>query len=435
MRITVVGIGKIGLPIALQAAATGHEVVGADISRELVDTVLAGREPFPGEDQLLDRLTEALDANRFTATTDTPAAVAGADAVVVAVPLIIDSDYRPDFRALDAATTAIGSGLGAGTLVSYETTIPVGTTRGRFAPRLAELSGLAPGSGFFACFSPERVFSGRIFADLRKWPKIVGGIDEASTERGRKLYEAMLEFDPRDDLSRPNGVWCVENAETAEMVKLAETTYRDVNIALANEFSCYADQMGIRFDAVAEAANSQPFSHLHRPGIAVGGHCIPVYPHLYSNGDPAAQMPRLSRAINDQMPAYTVGRLTDAMDGDLSGSSVAVMGAAYRGGVKETAFSGVFDVVAELERRGAVAKVHDPLYDDDELVALGFQPFHVGEPCDAMVLQADHAEYMSLQVDDLPGVRAVVDGRGVLDPSYWLGEGVAFVALGRGDLG
>ena len=150
MRICVIGIGKIGLPIALQAASTGHQVIGADINADLVDTVMSGNEPFPGEAHLLEHLSNALEAGLFTATTSTADAVSESEAVIVAVPLVIDVDLQPDFRALDSATAAIGSGLQPGTLVSYETTVPVGTTRDRFVPDLAARSGLVAGQDFFA---------------------------------------------------------------------------------------------------------------------------------------------------------------------------------------------------------------------------------------------------------------------------------------------
>jgi len=433
MRVCVVGIGKIGLPIALQAASTGHQIIGADINPDLVEVVMSCKEPFPGEADLLDRLVGAVKSGLFSATTDTPGAVAESEAVIVAVPLVIDGDFQPDFSALDSATASIASGLRPGTLVSYETTVPVGTIRNRFTPALESRSKLVSGEDFFVCFSPERVFSGRIFEDLRKWPKIVGGIDQVSTDSGRELYESILEFDRREDLSQPNGVWCVESTETAEMIKLAETTYRDVNIALANEFSCYADRMGIRIDTVIEAANSQPFSQIHKPGVAVGGHCIPVYPHLYAFGDTEARMPALSRSINDSMPTYTVDRL-EKMLGSLRDQTIAVLGAAYRGGVKETAFSGVFTVVEKLLQRGALPKIHDPLYSDEELLKLGFDPFHLGDRCDGMLLQADHAEYRQIKLEDFPGARAVIDGRGILRPEDWGGRAPHFASLGRGDL-
>ena len=129
--------------------------------------------------------------------------------------------------------------------------------------------------------SPERVFSGRIFEDLRKYPKLIGGLDDPSSKRVAEFYEAVLDFDDRPDLARGNGVWDLGSVEAAELAKLAETTYRDVNIGLANTFAMYADSIGVDIFAVIEASNSQPFSHIHQPGIAVGGHCIPVYPRFY----------------------------------------------------------------------------------------------------------------------------------------------------------
>ncbi len=229
------------------------------------------------------------------------------------------------------------------------------------------------------------------------------------------FYESVLTFDERPDLPRPNGVWRMGSAEAAEMAKLAETTYRDVNIGLANQFARYADAHGIDVMAVIEACNSQPYSHIHRPGIAVGGHCIPVYPRLYLFNDPAATVVAAAREANAAMPEYAVARLAEA-HGDLAGQRVAVLGAAYRGGVKETAFSGVFPVVAALREAGADVAVHDPLYSDEELAAYGWAPYHLGTAVDAAVVQADHAEYRGLGASDLPGVRTVLDGRGVLDP-------------------
>ncbi len=195
---------------------------------------------------------------------------------MLVVPLFVDERGTPDFRAMDAATRAVAAGLRPGTLVSYETTLPVGTTRDRFAPLLAQDSGLLPERDFSLVFSPERVFTGRVFADLRRYPKLVGGIGPHSAKDGVRFYESVLDFDVREELSRPNGVWDLGSAEAAELAKLAETTYRDVNIALANQFARFADRSGVDIDAVIEACNTQPYSHIHRPGIAVGGHCIPV---------------------------------------------------------------------------------------------------------------------------------------------------------------
>ncbi|MFC5141948.1 nucleotide sugar dehydrogenase [Actinomycetospora rhizophila] len=431
MKITVVGLGKIGLPLAVQFAGQGHHVIGADVDERVVAAVQVARPPFPGEQELDERLARVVERGVLDATTDTVSAVAASDAVVVVVPLYVDTAGTPGFGAIDAATEAVGRGLRPGTFVAYETTLPVGTTRDRLAPCLEAASGLRVGSEFFLAFSPERVSSGRVFADLARYPKLVGGVDAASAERAVAFYEAGLTFDERPDLGRANGVWDLGSAEAAELAKLAETTYRDVNIGLANQFALHADRIGVDFAAVAEACNSQPFSHLHRPGIAVGGHCIPVYPWFYLAGDPAATVVRAAREANAAMPEHTVD-LLERVHGPLAGVTVVVLGACYRGGVKETAFSGVFATVAALGRRGATPVVHDVLYDDDELAALGLDPW-TGEPAGAAVLHTDHQEYATFGEDELPGVTTVVDGRGVLDPGRW--PTATVVALGRGGAG
>ncbi|MHB1614221.1 MAG: nucleotide sugar dehydrogenase [Actinomycetes bacterium] len=430
MDISVVALGKIGLPLAVQYASKGHRVVGADINPAVVELVAAGREPFPGEAGLAQALAEVVGDGRLTATTDTAAAAAAAAAVVVVVPLVVDAESRPDFAPMDAATRAVAAGIRPGTLVSYETTLPVGTTRARFAPLLEAGSGLRVGEDLFLVFSPERVLTGRVFADLRRYPKLIGGVDEASAARGAEFYRAVLDFDVREDLGRTNGVWDLGSAEAAELAKLAETTYRDVNIALANQFARYADTVGIDIHRVIEASNSQPYSHIHRPGMAVGGHCIPVYPRLYLWGDPSATVVRAAREANLAMPAYAVGLLEGAY-GQLTGARVVVLGAAYRGGVKETAFSGVFDTVAILRERGAEVAVHDPMFSDDELAAYGFAAYHLGQPADAAIVQTDHAEYRQIGADALPGVKVLVDGRRVVDPLRFPGVGVRVLGAGQ----
>ncbi|MDH6255408.1 nucleotide sugar dehydrogenase [Aurantimicrobium minutum] len=413
MIITVVGMGKIGLPLAAQFSSKGHKVIGADVNPKTVELINSGVVPFPGEPTLEERISDAVENGLLQATLDTPDAVSQSDAVVVVVPLFVDSDGTPDFGWMDSATEKIGEGLKPGTLVSYETTLPVGTTRNRFAPMLEKISGLNAGVDFFVSFSPERVLTGRVFEDLKKYPKLIGGISEESAAAAKSFYNAVLDFDDRPDLDKPNGVWDLGSSEASEMAKLAETTYRDVNIGLANQFAKFADSAGIDVYAVIDACNSQFFSHIHQPGIAVGGHCIPIYPQMYLWNDPSATVVRAAREANKEMPSYAVKVLENKI-GNLANLKVAVLGAAYRGGVKETAFSGVFDVVRALEASGAKAYVHDPMYTDVELEKLGFTVFHLGESCDAVIVQANHGEYDNLTAADLLGAKHIVDGRNVL---------------------
>jgi len=428
MKITVVALGKIGLPLAVQFARKGHTVIGADVNETTVNKVNDGIEPFPGEAHLGKYLAEAVKSGKLTATTDTAAAVAQSDAIVVVVPLFVDDEGVPDFGWMDSATKAIGRGLKPGALVSYETTLPVGTLRTRFTPALEEISGLKAGIDFHVVFSPERVLTGRVFADLRKYPKLVGGIDAASGARGVKFYEDVLDFDARPDLERANGVWDLGSCEAAELAKLAETTYRDVNIALANQFALFSESHGIDVQKVIDASNSQPFSHIHRPGIAVGGHCLPIYPRFYLWNDPAATVVSAARNANEAMPAYVVNTLVK-IHGNLKGQRVVVLGAAYRGGVKETAFSGIFPTVSALEGHGAEVFVHDPMYSDAELEHHGFNAYHYGESVDAAIVQADHAEYQELMSTQLPELRTILDGRNVTNEDNW--QGVRYHVVGR----
>lgn len=429
MNVAVVGLGKIGLPLAAQIAGRGHQVAGLDVNPSVIDLVRAGKAPFPGEPELEDRLRSALDAGFLSATTDAATAVGAADVVIVVVPLVVDAAGTPDYSALDAATAAIGPHLRPGVLVSYETTLPLGTTRERFAPALAASSELSAGADLYVCHSPERVSSGRVFQDLRTYPKLVGGIDPASARRAVEFYESVLDFDARPDLGRPNGVWDLGSAEAAELAKLAETTYRDVNIAFANELAVVAEERGLDVWAVIEACNSQPFSHIHQPGIAVGGHCIPVYPHFLLAGAPDMRLPAVARQVNAAMPDHYVDLLADSLGGSLRDLTVAVLGLAYRAGVKEHAFSGAIALVRTLEERGAVAVVHDPLYGEDELRSMGLRPYELGAPCDAVLIQAAHAEYEDLSVywpqSHVP--RIVVDGRRVVRSAP---SGVAVLTIG-----
>ncbi|MBS1869861.1 MAG: nucleotide sugar dehydrogenase [Actinobacteria bacterium] len=429
MRVVVVALGKIGLPLAAHVARAGHTVVGCDVDARTCELVNAAQAPFPGEAGLEEALAEVVGDGRLHAQRDTAAAVAeGPDLVIAVPPLIVDADAKPDWRILDSVLDDIARGLrGAadagrsGTVVCVETTLPVGTTRSRVAPALARGSGLEPERDFHTAFSPERVYSGRIFADLRSYPKLVGGCSAAGEARAVELYRAFVE--PAAE------VWPMGSAEAAELAKLAETTYRDLNIAFANELARHADRVGVDVERVIDASNSQPFSHIHRPGVAVGGHCIPVYPHFFLHGAPEARLPALAREVNGAMPAYAVELLAGAL-GELAGARVPILGVAYRGGVKETAFSGAFALRDELSARGAIPLAADPLYDGDELRALGFEPWD-GGAIDGAILQADHQEYRALTPSGLPGARAVVDGRNVLDPAPFAAAGVALRRIGR----
>jgi nucleotide sugar dehydrogenase len=432
MKVCVIGMGKIGLPLAVQFALKGQEVIGADINGNTVDSINNGITPFPGELGLDEKLKQVVGEGKFIAKTSNVEGVKDADVVVVVVPLFVDKNGEADFSALDSVCEDIADSLKMGALVSFETTLPVGTTRNRLGEIIHRRSGLVPGRDFALVFSPERVLTGRVFSDLRKYPKIVGGVSNDCTKRGEEFYSSVLEFDQRPDLGRPNGVWCVENSETAELIKLAETTYRDVNIALTNQFAKFADRNQLDYSQVIEACNSQPYSHLHTPGIAVGGHCIPVYPQLYLLGDPEADLVSTGRKINSGMPKYAISRIVDEF-GDLNNVEVLVLGASYRAGVKEVAYSGAYKLVEELNALGAVTQVYDPIFSPQELTESGFMPASLGKiDHKIIIIQNEDPSFIDICENALLGtkVKLIYDGRNILNDSFKRDD-VRVIGLGR----
>jgi nucleotide sugar dehydrogenase len=422
--IAVVGLGHIGLPLAVQYAGRGHEVIGCDVDARIVDAINRGTSPHDDEPALVERVPALVADGRLRATTDDAEGARQAQVVVVIVPVVVDVAREIDFRPIDAATRDIARGLQPGALVVYETTLPVGTTRDRFGPMLEAGSGLTQDRDLFLAFSPERVLVGRVLLDLRRYPKIVGGTSEESTRRAVEFYRAVLDEGTE---VRP-----VANAETAEMTKLAETTYRDVNIALANEYARYAAKRGIDVLEVIEAANSQPYSHIHAPGVGVGGHCIPVYPHFLFNAEPDLRLPPLARAINEEMGRWTVDLVRERL-GPLTGVAVLVLGVAYRADVREDAFSSAFRLRDELREAGATVFGHDPYFDADHLRGLGFEPYDLRAPVPvrAAIVQAAHQAYRGLDLATIPGLELLVDGRNALDPAAVTAAGVAYAGIGH----
>jgi nucleotide sugar dehydrogenase len=430
MNIAVIALGKIGLPLAVQFASKGNRVLGCDIDKTTVKLVNEGIEPFSGEAFLAEKLRQVVKNGTLTATMNTVEAVTNSEFVVVVVPLVVNPDGIPNFEGIDSATHEIAKGLKPGALISFETTLPVGTTRNRFAKILENVSGLRAGSDFSLVFSPERVFTGRVFSDLQRYPKLIGGFTKSCAARGTEFYTSVLDFDERPELSKPNGVWNLGLCEAAEFAKLAETTYRDVNIGLANQFAKFADKNELDVFKIIEACNSQPYSHIHQPGIAVGGHCIPIYSQFYLWNDPEAQIVRAAREVNQGMPNYGV-ELLEKKHGLLSGQRVAVLGATYRGGVKDTSFSGVFAIVAALQEKNATVFVHDPMFSADELESLGFNPYTLGQSLDAAIIQADHKEYESLNRELIGNARTVLDGRNLAFTKLKVEVEVEVVSIGN----
>jgi nucleotide sugar dehydrogenase len=426
----VVGAGKMGLPLAAQFADHGWDVIAVDIDPRVVASINEGRSHV-GEEPGLGALVErAHAAGRLRATADGAAAARAADVVVLIVPVMLDAAHHPDHGYMDSAVESIAPGVHAGSLVIFETTLPVGDTRDRYAPRLEAASGL-PATGdatarINVAFSPERLYSGAALANLATYPKLVGGLDATSTALAAAFYESVLDAE----------VVAMTSAEAAEFSKLADTTYRDVNIALANEFARYADRIGVDITEVIDAANSQPYSHIHQPGIGVGGHCIPVYPHFLLDRAPELSIVARAREVNDGQVDLAIAAL-ERVIGELAGAGVLVLGLTYRHGVKELAYSRALPLIEALQARRARVVAHDPLLTDDEIDRLGASPWSWGSGAagvQAIVTQTADPRWADLDPAWFPDLQVVYDGRNSLGAMIErLPPGIAYRGVGVPD--
>ncbi len=392
-----------GLPLAAQFASHGWAVVAVDIDPAVVAAINAGRSHIDDEPGLAVLVADAHGAGLLRATLDGAAAAADSDVIVLIVPVMLDDASRPDHRSMDAAVAAIAPGLRAGSTIVFETTLPVGDTRGRYASRLAEASGLTLERDLFVAFSPERLYSGAALRNLATYPKIVGGLGAGSTARATAFYESVLDAD----------VLAMSSAEGAEFAKLADTTYRDVNIALANEFARYAERIGVDITEVIAAANSQPYSHIHQPGLGVGGHCIPVYPHFLLDRAPGLELVALARRVNDGQVDVTLDAMSETL-ATLVDTEVLVLGLTYRHGVKELAYSRALPLIDGLRQRGARPLAYDPLLTGQEVERAGARPWTWGqiEPgVRAIVTQTGDPVWGTVDPAWFPGLRLFVDGR------------------------
>lgn len=426
MKVTIVGVGKMGLPLACHMASRGFMVWAADCRKTVVDAINQGVSHVD-EPGVAELLAITVQQGKLKATTDTPAAVRDSDVVVIIVPAMLTDDYHADLAALESVTRDVASAIHPGLLISYETTVPVGTTRNRFLP-LLEMSGAKAGRDFHLAYSPERLKSNMVLARISVNPKVVGGVNDASVHRAEVFY--------RQALGAP--VINVQTLENAEMVKLAGMIYRDVNIALANELARYAEAASIDLPALIGAVNTDGEANMLIPGIGVGGHCAPIYPYFVIQHAHdlklSAILAEQARHINDSQASHVVARLEAAV-GSLERLEVLILGLAFRPQVKEHFYSTSFLLREELTRRGALVMIHDPLYSPKELRAHGFEPgCHDGERAPAViVLNTAHKEYISLDFAFLArgGLRAVIDGRNLWDPAEIRGHGLLYFGIGR----
>jgi nucleotide sugar dehydrogenase len=430
MNVAVVGAGRMGLPLACAIAARGASTTVCDINHTLVDAINTGDCPY-NEPGLAELMHEGLQSGLLRASTDTSAAARNAETIIIIVPAHLTREKEIDYSILRAASTAVAKGLSPGALVIYETTVSVRGTRRVLAPLLEKESGLKAGRDFFVAFSPERVKANLVLERLRTTPKVVGGYDDLSRRRALAFYSTYLGA-PVDD---------VGTLEAAELTKLVDMLYRDVNIALANELAEFSEAVGVDFELVRKAANRNGESNLLMPGIGVGGHCTPVYPYfLTAESRRLGVIQRLAetaRLVNDTQPRRHVLRLALAWQ-PLRGKGVHILGLGFRPGVKVDTFSSAYPLRDELLRHDAVVTLEDPYYSAEEIRRAGFTPAHAGTTgIDAIILNTAHPQYALPDFAHWAGtgVSAVLDGRSYWDPEVVTRAGLIYVGTGRGASG
>jgi UDP-N-acetyl-D-glucosamine dehydrogenase len=398
-RIGIVGLGYVGLPLAVAFAEAGRDVVGVDTDGRVVEALGLGRSHVEDiSDEVLAGIRE-----RFHPTTRY-ADLAKVDAVLVAVPTPLTRNREPDLQPLIASGTALAGVLQEDQLVVLESTTYPGTTRERFAPLLEE-SGLAAGRDFHLAFSPERIDPGRTDYTLRNTPKIVGGLTDECLRRAVELYELVCDE-----------VVAVTGPEEAELTKLLENVFRSVNIALVNEMAILCDRMGIDVWEVVEAAATKPYGFMSfKPGPGMGGHCLPVDPFYLAwrarEFDMQTEFIELAGEVNQRMPYFCVDRISRALNDQtkpVKGSRVSIVGVSYKPGVGDLRESPALRIIRLLREQGAEVSYFDGYV--PELSDLGLRS-EWPEDADCVVIVTAHPD---LDVERL--VREsplLVDFRGV----------------------
>ncbi len=405
MGVAVIGLGYVGLPLCVEFARGGLDVVGIDVDESKVEAINDGRS------YVLDvpdaTVGELVNSGRFRATGDYDALV-DADAVCICVPTPLRKSMDPDISYIVNAVEAIAPRLHPGMLVVLESTTYPGTTEELVLPRLGE-TGLVVGKDFYLAFSPERVDPANDRYTTRNTPKVVGGVTPECTARATELYRHAID-----------SVVPVKSARAAEMVKLLENTFRAINIGMVNELAIMCDRLGVDVWEVIDAAKTKPFGFMpFYPGPGLGGHCIPIDP-LYLSWklktiDYTARFIELASAINSSMPEYVVSRIHNALDAckkSINGSRILVLGVAYKPDVSDTRESPALDIIGLLRQRGAEVSYADPYVPELEVLGQRFHAYPLEQGVasfDCVAIVTDHQAFDYAAVLRQPGL--VFDAR------------------------
>jgi UDP-N-acetyl-D-glucosamine dehydrogenase len=404
----VIGLGYVGLPLAVEAGKGGFNVIGFDVTEVVTAKVNEGQSHT--QDVPSEEVAALREAGVLEATTEM-SRLAECDVILICVPTPLSKTRDPDVSHILAASEAVAGGLRKGQLIILESTTYPGTTREVMLPAL-EATGLSIGEDFNLCFSPERVDPGNETWNTKNTPKVVGGITAACTEAGAAFYGKFLDT-----------IVPVSSAEAAEMTKILENTFRAVNIGLANETALIAERLGVDIWEVIEAAATKPFGFMKfTPGPGLGGHCIPVDPHYLSwkmrTLNYKTRFIELASEINSEMPYFVVGKIREALNRrrkGVNGSKVLALGVAYKRDVEDVRESPALDVIRLLEADGATVSYHDPFVaelqeEGTHLSSVELTDAAMAE-ADAVVILTDHSDFDYQRVVDASTV--LVDARHV----------------------
>lgn len=410
----VVGLGYVGLPLAVEFAEAGYTVVGYDVSQPKVDMLNRGESYVP--DVPTERLRPLVQDGRLCGSTDTEA-LAAVDAISICVPTPLRKTKDPDMSYIIQAVETIVGIAHAGMLIVLESTTYPGTTAELVAPKLQE-HGFTPGDDVFVAFSPERIDPGNKRYQVRNTPKVIGGVTPHCTDVATALYSAAVDT-----------VVPVSSPTAAEMVKLLENTFRAVNIGMVNEMALMCDKLDIDVWEVIQAAATKPFGFMpFYPGPGLGGHCIPVDPHYLSwklkTLNYNARFIELASEINTSMPLYVMDKITDALNDEsksVRGARVVVLGVAYKRDVDDVRESPALDVIGLLREKGADVAYHDPHVGQFRLDERTEETLHSVDynaellsTADCVVILTDHSTYDYQHI--LDHSRLVIDTRHATPP-------------------
>ncbi len=421
-KVVIVGLGYVGLPLAILAREHGHAVTGVDISERRREMIKSAEVP-----DLEDAQTDALKKKPLEVMSDF-SAIALADIIVICVPTPVDGDHNPDLSPVIGAVEGIAAHLRRGQLVVLESTVHPGTCEEIMIPILEKNSKLKAGRDFGVAHCPERINPGDKYWSVSRIPRVIGAIDQKSLARASAFYRSIL-----DAL-----VYEMGSLREAEAVKVVENSFRDINIAFVNELAMSFTKLNIDVVHVLEGAATKPFGFMiHYPGAGVGGHCIPVDPYYLiryarKNGF-SHKFLSLAREINENMPDFTAEQVKTALeqnDIDLDGATVAVLGVSYKPNISDLRESPSFEIIHELKRRGATVRIFDPHTPEHSTVPALEDAL---DGADAAVIATAHREFKTLTPDVFikQGVSAVIDGRNCLDKDQFAASALTYRGIGR----